>query len=56
VKEKGRIDILINNADISLDGLMARMKGEDGDRLIDINLKGVFNCCQAITKYMMKQR
>lgn len=56
VKEKGRIDILINNAGISLDGLMARMKEEDWDRLIDTNLKGVFNCCQAITKYMMKQR
>ena len=56
VKEKGKVDILINNAGISLDGLMARTKKEDWDRLIDTNLKGVFNCCQAVTRYMMKQR
>ncbi|MFA4915676.1 MAG: 3-oxoacyl-[acyl-carrier-protein] reductase [Syntrophales bacterium] len=56
VKEKGGIDILVNNAGISLDGLMVRMKEEDWDCLINTNLKGVFNCCQAVTRYMMKQR
>lgn len=56
MKEKDRKDILINNAGLSLDGLIARIKEEDWNRLIDTNLKGVFNCCHAVTRYMMKQR
>lgn len=55
IDEKGRIDILINNAGISIDGLIVRMKEGDWDRVIDINLKGVFNCCRATARYMMKQ-
>ena len=39
-----------------LDGLVARMKEEDFDAVIDVNLKGTFNCCKAATKIMMKQR
>lgn len=52
----GRIDVLVNNAGITRDGLVARMKEEDFDAVIDVNLKGTFNCCKAATKIMMKQR
>ena len=56
VKEFGQIDILVNNAGITRDGLLMRMKEEDFDSVIDINLKGVFNCTKSATKYMMKKR
>ena len=52
----GKIDILVNNAGITRDGLMLRMKEEDWDLVIDINLKGVFNCSKAAVKHMAKQR
>ena len=52
----GRLDVLVNNAGITRDGLVARMKEEDFDSVIDVNLKGTFNCCKAATKIMMKQR
>ena len=52
----GRVDVLVNNAGITRDGLVARMKEEDFDAVIDVNLKGTFNCCKAATKIMMKQR
>ena len=55
-EERERIDILVNNAGITLDGIFVRTKPEAWDSLIDINLKGVFNCCQAAIRYMMKQR
>ncbi len=56
VKELGRIDILINNAGITRDALLLRMKEEDWDAVINTNLKGIFNCTKATVKYMMKQR
>lgn len=56
VKKIGQIDILVNNAGITRDGLLMRMKEEDFDSVIDINLKGVFNCIKSATKYMMKKR
>lgn len=56
VAELGRIDILINNAGITKDGLILRMKEEDWDSVIDINLKGVFLCSKEAVKVMMKQR
>lgn len=56
VKEFGKIDILVNNAGITRDGLLMRMKEEDFDKVIDINLKGVFNCTKSATKYMMKKK
>lgn len=56
VKEFGRVDVLVNNAGITRDGLLMRMKEEDWDAVITTNLKGVFNCTKAAIKYMMKQK
>ncbi|MGM0471194.1 MAG: 3-oxoacyl-[acyl-carrier-protein] reductase [Bacillota bacterium] len=57
VKDKfGAVDIVVNNAGITRDNLLLRMKEEDWDAVIDVNLKGVFNCTKAVTKIMMKQR
>ncbi|MGG7177810.1 3-oxoacyl-[acyl-carrier-protein] reductase [Clostridium paraputrificum] len=56
-KEKfGKIDIMVNNAGITKDTLILRMKEEDFDSVIDVNLKGVFNCLKAITPIMVKQK
>lgn len=56
-KEKfGKIDIMVNNAGITKDTLILRMKEEDFDSVIDVNLKGVFNCLKTITPVMVKQR
>jgi len=52
----GRIDILVNNAGITRDGLLMRMKEEDWDAVLDINLKGAFLCTRAVSKLMTKQR
>lgn len=52
----GRVDVLVNNAGITRDGLLARMKEEDFDAVIDVNLKGTFNCCKSAAQRMMKQR
>ncbi|MCD6134461.1 MAG: 3-oxoacyl-[acyl-carrier-protein] reductase [Candidatus Omnitrophica bacterium] len=51
-----RIDILVNNAGITRDNLILRLKEEDWDKVIAINLKGVFNCSKAVAKFMLKQR
>ena len=56
VDECGRVDVLVNNAGITIDGLLVRMKEEDWDRVLAINLKGAFHCIQAVAKTMMKQR
>lgn len=56
MKTFGRIDILVNNAGITKDNLIMRMKEEDFDAVIDVNLKGTWNCMKHITKIMMKQR
>ncbi|MEH7400669.1 3-oxoacyl-[acyl-carrier-protein] reductase [Gottfriedia acidiceleris] len=56
VDEFGSIDILVNNAGITRDGLLLRMKDADWDDVIDINLKGVFNCIKAAAKFMTRQR
>lgn len=56
IKEFGKIDILVNNAGVTKDGLLMRMKEEDFDKVIDINLKGVFNCTKSASKHMMKKR
>jgi 3-oxoacyl-[acyl-carrier protein] reductase len=52
----GRIDILVNNAGITKDGLLIRMKKEDWDAVLAVNLTGVFNCTKAVSALMMKQR
>lgn len=56
-KEKhGKIDILVNNAGITSDNLLIRMKEEEWDNIIAINLKGVYNCTKSVIRQMMKQR
>jgi len=52
----GKVDILINNAGITRDSLIMRMKEADWDAVLGINLKGAFNCIKAVTKPMIKQR
>lgn len=55
IAEFGRIDILVNNAGITRDNLIMRMKEEDWDLVLDVNLKGAFNCAKAAIRPMMKQ-
>ena len=56
VQSLGRLDILVNNAGITRDGLILRMKDEDWDLVLSINLKGAFLCTKSALKYMTKQR
>ncbi|MEZ5063126.1 MAG: 3-oxoacyl-[acyl-carrier-protein] reductase [bacterium] len=56
VKELGSLDVLVNNAGITKDGLVARMSEEDFERVLDVNLKGCFRFCKAAARPMMKQR
>jgi 3-oxoacyl-[acyl-carrier protein] reductase len=52
----GRIDILVNNAGVTRDGLMLRMKEDDWDTVLDVNLKGAFLCTRGVARLMTKQR
>ncbi len=56
IKEFGKIDVLINNAGITKDMLLARMKKEDFKQVIDVNLVGTFNMTKNVISYMMKAR
>jgi 3-oxoacyl-[acyl-carrier protein] reductase len=56
IKQFGKIDILVNNAGITRDMLILRMEEPDWDAVLDVNLKGVFNCSKAAIRPMMKQR
>lgn len=56
LKDKKPVDIVVNNAGITRDGLMIRMKESDWDLVLDINLKGSFLCSQQAAKQMMKQK
>jgi 3-oxoacyl-[acyl-carrier protein] reductase len=56
IAEFGRVDILVNNAGITRDNLIMRMKEADWDLVLDVNLKGAFNCSKAVIRSMMKQR
>ncbi len=55
IKEFGRIDNLVNNAGITRDKLLVRMKEEDWDTVLNINLKSVFNCTRAVLRHMLKK-
>lgn len=52
----GRIDVLVNNSGITKDTLLLRMSEEDFSSVVDVNLKGTFNCIKHVSKVMMKQR
>lgn len=56
IKEYGRIDILVNNAGVTKDGLLMRMSEDDFSQVIDVNLKGTFNCIRQVSRQMLKQR
>lgn len=56
IKEYGRVDILVNNAGITKDGLLMGMSEEDFSRVVDVNLKGTFNCMRHVSRQMLKQR
>ena len=56
VNDFGSIDVLVNNAGITIDNLLMRMSEEDFQRVIDVNLKSVFNTTKAILRIMLKQR
>ena len=56
IENFGKIDILVNNAGITKDTLLLRMKEEDFDKVIDVNLKGTFNCIKHVSGIMLKQK
>ena len=56
IKKFGHIDVLVNNAGITKDTLLMRMKEEDFDKVINVNLKGTFNMTKNVISYMMKKR
>ena len=56
IEKSGSIDILINNAGITRDGLLMRMKSNQWDEVLNTNLKGVFLCTKSVSKSMLKQR
>ncbi len=56
VSQFGRLDILVNNAGITRDALILRMKDEDWDEVLGVNLKGAFNCTRAAVRTMVKNR
>ncbi|MEA2039344.1 MAG: 3-oxoacyl-[acyl-carrier-protein] reductase [Thermodesulfobacteriota bacterium] len=51
-----KVDVLVNNAGITKDGLLVRMSVEDWDRVLKVNLQGVFNCTRAVLRSMIKQK
>jgi 3-oxoacyl-[acyl-carrier protein] reductase len=55
LEKYGKIDVLINNAGIVQDAFLSKMTEEQWDKVVDVNLKGVFNCTQAVVEVMMNQ-
>jgi 3-oxoacyl-[acyl-carrier protein] reductase len=56
VERRSRLDILVNNAGIALDGLLLRYRSDDWQRILDVNLSGVFHCCKAAARAMVRAR
>lgn len=56
IEKFSKIDILINNAGITKDNLLLRMKEKEWDKVMDVNLKGVFNCTKSTIRHMMKEK
>jgi len=56
VARLGKVDVLVNNAGVSADGLIVRITDDQWQRVLDVNLKGVFNCTKAVTRPMMRAR
>lgn len=56
VEKHGRIDVVVNNAGLALDNLLLRLKEEEWERVMDVNLKGVFLCTKAAARPMLRQR
>ena len=55
IEKFGKIDVLVNNAGITKDNLLARMKEEEFDKVIEVNLKGTFNMTKNVVPFMMKK-
>ena len=56
LEKNNKIDVLINNAGITKDGLLMRMKTDDWQQVLDLNLNGVFYCTRAVSRQMLKQK
>jgi len=56
IDKHSKIDILVNNAGITKDNIILKLKEEEWDKVLAVNLKGVFNCSKAVLKYMVKER
>ncbi len=56
ISKFGTVDVLINNAGISISGTINEMDIHDSDRIFDVNLKGVYNCCKSVTPKMISQK
>ena len=56
LKAHGRLDILVNNSGVTRDGLIMRMSDAQWDEVVDTNLKGVFHCCRAAARALLKQK
>lgn len=56
ISKFGGVDVLVNNAGISISGPMNEMDYHDSDRIFDVNLKGVYNCCKSVMNQMIKQK